>query len=67
MSLYQLALLGAAIGVPLGYAMQRTRLCFNSAYRQVLLKRDATLLRAIVLAVVVQMAGLHAMAQFGSE
>ena len=65
MSLLQLALLGALIGVPLGYAMQRTRLCFNSAYRQILLKRDSTLLRAIVLAVVVQMVGLHAMAQFG--
>ena len=66
MSLLQLALLGAVIGAPLGYALQRTRLCFNSAYRQVLLKRDATLLRAIVLAVVVQMAGLHAMAQLGA-
>ena len=62
MTLIQLALLGALIGLPLGYAMQRTRLCFNSAYRQVLLQRDATLLRAIVLAVVVQMIGLYAMA-----
>lgn len=65
MTLDQLALLGALIGVPLGYAMQRTRLCFNSAYRQILLWRDATLLRAIVLAIVVQMIGLYGMAQFG--
>ena len=34
MPLIQLALLGALIGVPLGYAMQRTRLCFKSAYRE---------------------------------
>ncbi len=65
MTLIQLALLGALIGAPLGYAMQRTRLCFNSAYRQILLHRDATLLRAIVLAIVVQMIGLYVMAQFG--
>lgn len=65
MPLLQLALLGAVIGLPLGYAMQRTRLCFNSAYRALLLQRDATLARAVVLAVVVQMVGLHAMAQIG--
>lgn len=64
MPLTQLVLLGALIGLPLGYAMQRTRLCFNSAYRQVLLRRDSTLLRAIVLAVVVQMIGLYALAHF---
>jgi hypothetical protein len=29
MSLVQVALLGAVIGVPLGYAMQRTNLYFN--------------------------------------
>ena len=64
MTLVQLALLGALIGAPLGYAMQRTRLCFSSAYRQILLQRDATLLRAIVLAIVIQMISLYAMAQF---
>jgi uncharacterized membrane protein YedE/YeeE len=61
----QLVLLGAVIGVPLGYAMQRTRLCFNSAYRQVLLHHDTTLLRAIVFAVTIQMVGLYVIAQFG--
>ena len=39
MTLLQVALLGAVIGVPLGYAMQRTNLCFNSAYREALLRR----------------------------
>jgi hypothetical protein len=35
MSLLQLALLGALIGLPLGYALQKTNLCFNSAYREI--------------------------------
>ena len=42
MSLLQIALLGAVIGVPLGYAMQRTNLCFNSAYRETVLRRNTT-------------------------
>jgi hypothetical protein len=58
MRLIQLALLGAVVGVPLGFAMQRTNLCFNSAYREALLRRKTVLLRGIVLAIMVQMVGL---------
>lgn len=65
MNTLTLILLGALIGLPLGYVMQRTRLCFNSAYRTALLQKDFTLLRMILLAVVIQMAGLYALAQFG--
>lgn len=57
------ALRGALIGLPLGYIMQRTRLCFNSAYRNALLRRDFTLLRMIALAIVIQMVGLYTLAQ----
>jgi hypothetical protein len=65
MSILQLAALGALVGLPLGYALQRTRLCFNSAYREVVLHRRTVLLRMIVLAVVVQMVGLGLLIQFG--
>jgi uncharacterized membrane protein YedE/YeeE len=65
MSLLTLSALGALIGLPLGYAMQRTHLCFNSAYRMALLQKDYTLLRTIALAIVIQMVGLYALAQFG--
>jgi uncharacterized membrane protein YedE/YeeE len=65
MSLPWVALLGAAVGVPLGYAMQRTNLCFNSAYREALLRRKTVLLRAILLAIVVQMVGLVFFTGFG--
>ena len=37
MNTFTLILLGALIGLPLGYVMQRTRLCFNSAYRTAIL------------------------------
>ena len=59
------ALLGALVGVPLGYVMQRTRLCFNSAYREALLWRNTVLLRMILLAVLIQMIGLALLIQFG--
>ena len=65
MSIGLVALLGAAIGVPLGYALQRTNLCFNAAYRHVVLKQHTILLRAIVLAVLVQMVGVGLLVQFG--
>lgn len=65
MSLWQVALLGSLVGVPLGYAMQRTHLCFNSAYREVILRRNTVLLRGIVLAILVQMAGLALVVQLG--
>ena len=65
MALLQVALLGAVIGVPLGYAMQRTNLCFNSAYRETLLRRNTVLLRGILLAILVQMVGLALLIQSG--
>ena len=65
MSLAQVALLGAAVGVPLGYALQRTNLCFNSAYREALLRRKTVLLRGILLAILVQMVSLVLFVQFG--
>ena len=65
MSLLVVTLLGGLIGVPLGYVMQRTRLCFNSAYRELVLHRRTVLLRAILLAVLIQMIILGVLAQFG--
>ena len=65
MELVQIALLGAMVGVPLGYAMQRTNLCFNAAYREALLRRNTVLLRGITLAILVQMLGLALLVQLG--
>jgi uncharacterized protein len=60
-------LLGTLIGLPLGYALQRTRLCFNSAYRETLLHRRFILIRMILLAILVQMVGLALLIQFHIE
>ena len=45
--------------------MQRTDLCFNSAYREALLRDNAVLLRAILLVILVQMIGLALFVRFG--
>ena len=52
------------VGAPLGFARQRTNLCFNSAYREALLNRNAVFLRGIALAILVQAVGL-ALVQLG--
>jgi uncharacterized membrane protein YedE/YeeE len=59
-----LGLSGALVGLPLGYALQRTNLCFNSAYRELIIGRRTVLLRMIALAVLVQMPGLALLTQF---
>lgn len=59
------ALLGVPVGLAFGYALQRGRFCMNTAFRDVFLIRDQTLLRAYVLAVLIQMIGVHLMAQLG--
>ncbi|MGD9091362.1 MAG: YeeE/YedE family protein [Anaerolineales bacterium] len=64
MTLIQLALLGAVIGLPLGYVFQRTKLCFNSAYREAIVHKKLVLIRLIALAVLVQMIGLALIIQF---
>jgi len=57
--------LGLVVGVPFGYALQRGRFCLNSAFRDLYLVRDLTLFRAWLLALLVQMVGVHALAAAG--
>jgi hypothetical protein len=59
------ALLGVPVGLAFGYALQRGRFCMNTAFRDIFLIRDLTLLRAYILAVLIQMIGVHLMAQLG--
>lgn len=54
-------LLGLTVGLAFGWALQRGRFCVNSAFRDVVLLRDGTLLRTWGLAVVVQLLGLQAL------
>src|SRR5574337_99192 len=57
--------LGLIVGVAFGYALQRGRFCMNSTFRDILLVRDLTLLRAYLLALLIQMVGVRLMAAFG--
>lgn len=56
---------GLAVGLAFGYALQRGRFCTNTGFRDVLMIRDDTLLRAWALAVVVQLLGVTALAGAG--
>ncbi|MFQ5795805.1 MAG: YeeE/YedE family protein [Candidatus Bipolaricaulia bacterium] len=57
--------LGLIMGLGFGYALQRGRYCVNTAFRDITLIKDSTLLRAWALGLVVQMVGVNLLATFG--
>jgi hypothetical protein len=56
---------GFLIGLIFGALLQRSRMCFNSAFRDVLLFKDNYLLKMALFAVAVQMILVHLLAQMG--
>lgn len=64
-SLPATVILGLAVGLAFGYALQRGRFCVNTAFRDILLIRDSTLLRAWISGVLVQMIGIHLLSSLG--
>jgi uncharacterized membrane protein YedE/YeeE len=60
-----LMLSGLVVGIIFGFALQRGRFCMNSAFRDIILMKEYTLLKAVALAIVVQMIGFHLMATMG--
>ncbi len=56
---------GLIVGLAFGYALQRGRFCVNTAFRDVVLIRDGTLLRTWALAVAVQLLGLQLLMHTG--
>ena len=56
---------GLAVGVIFGFVLQRGRFCMNSAFRDIILMKEYTLLKAVALAIVVQMIGFHLLATMG--
>lgn len=53
---------GILLGALFGFVLQRGRFCMNSAFRDIILMKDYTLLKAVVIAIVVQLIGFHLMA-----
>ncbi len=56
---------GLAIGMLFGFALQRGRFCMNSAFRDPLVFKDFTLLKAVGLALFVQFIGFHLLSYIG--
>lgn len=56
---------GLVVGILFGFALQRGRFCMNSAFRDILLLKEYTLLKAVIVAIIVSMLGFHLMASFG--
>jgi uncharacterized membrane protein YedE/YeeE len=56
---------GLIVGIIFGFVLQRGRFCMNSAFRDIILMKEYTLLKAVALAIVVQMIGFHLMATMG--
>lgn len=63
--MFQMVVLGLMVGLAFGYALQRGRFCMNSTFRDILVAGDLTLLRAYLLALLVQMVGVRAMSTLG--
>jgi len=56
---------GLIVGILFGFALQRGRFCMNSAFRDIILLKEYTLLKAVIVAIIVSMLGFHLMASFG--
>jgi len=56
---------GLIVGILFGFALQRGRFCMNSAFRDILLLKEYTLLKAVIVALIVSMLGFHAMTSLG--
>jgi uncharacterized membrane protein YedE/YeeE len=53
---------GLVVGIIFGFVLQRGRFCMNSAFRDIILMKEYTLLKGVALAIVIQMIGFHFMA-----
>jgi hypothetical protein len=56
---------GLALGLLLGYALQRGGYCMNTAFRSFFLEKDRSLVRAWVLILLINIVGVRLLADFG--
>jgi uncharacterized membrane protein YedE/YeeE len=57
---------GLALGIVFGFALQRGRFCMNSAFRDIIVLKEYTLLKTVGLAILVEMVGFAIMALAGT-
>jgi len=60
-----LIFLGVPIGLAFGFALQRGRFCMNSAFRDIIVLKEYNLLKAVGLAILIQMVGFAALDMAG--
>jgi len=60
-----LVLIGLILGIVFGFILQRGRFCMNSAFRDVVLLKDFTLLKSVGAAVLVMLVGFSILAATG--
>ncbi len=65
MTLVFMIISGLIIGILFGFALQRGRFCMNSAFRDPLVFKDFTLLKAVGLAIAVELVGFYVLNLFG--
>jgi hypothetical protein len=61
-----LAISGLVIGLIFGFILQRGRFCMNSAFRDIIVLKEYTLIKAVALAILVMLIGFHLLATAGS-
>ena len=61
-----LAISGLIIGIIFGFVLQRGRFCMNSAFRDIIVLKEYTLIKAVALAILVMLIGFHLLATAGS-
>ena len=64
-SSYVSALTAVALGLALGFILQRGRFCLNSAFRDIIFIKDFTLFRSYLLCVVVALIGTNVLEDAG--
>ncbi len=58
------AVLGLAVGLPLGYAFQRGGFCMNTAFRSILFERDLSLFRGYILILLINIVAVNLLYEF---
>ncbi len=56
---------GLALGLGLGYALQRGGFCMNSAFRSLVFEKDRSLIRAWILVLVINVVGVNLLTELG--